>query len=219
MSKIKKLIVFGVITAILLTGCKTKYGSIPSEQEVLDEMSKVVEQENYELVEKEEKKTKPKACVYYFKSTDRDLEFTATSSLTHNSFLGAQTTDYKEKISNDYADSVKDLYYDEIINIFKQSDLYDEKNNSFIIENNNQYNDVLRILLDADKIYSEENQYNSEEWMKNNPVMYVELNFVIDNKTYYGSKVGIVGGRNEDEMISDMNYCRDYAEKFLNEIE
>lgn len=215
----KRLLLLMVMMSLsfVLVGCKSKYGSIPKEEEVLEEVSAVVEKENYELVNKEEIKGSPKKCIYYFKSLDRELEFTATSSLTHNSFLGAQTTDYKDKISNNYAEAVKELYTDEIVEILKKSDLFNEKKFSFKIRDEEQYNEVLELLYSAEQIYSKESEYNSEKWMEENPVMFVELDFEIDGVYYFGSKYRIIGTTLKDDVVSEMEYCRDYAEQFRTE--
>lgn len=215
----KRLLMLMVMVSLsfVLVGCKSKYGSIPNEQEVLDEMSKVVEQENYELVDKEEKDTRPKECVYYFKSTDRDLEFTATATLKRNTLLGTPTADFVDKISNNYAEAVKELYTDEIVEILKKSDLFNEKKISFKIRDEEQYNEVMELLYSVEQIYSQESEYNSEKWMEENPVMFVELDFEIDGVYYFGSKYRIIGTTLKDDVVSEMEYCRDHAEKFRTE--
>ena len=100
--KLKIVILMTVIVwIVLLSGCKhftTIAGTAPDEKKVLKAVNKECPTEQFELVSKTRTRTLPMEITYHFRSTERDLEFDAISTLHNLSFFKAGDTPiyYKE---------------------------------------------------------------------------------------------------------------------------
>lgn len=220
MKRMIKTILLGALIALSLTGCKTRFGSIPNEQEVMDKVFKSIEKEKFELVGKEKVDTRPRKCIYTFKSIDRNFEFQAISTLERQRFLGGNSLCYKGFVDvNNYSDVVKALYKQEMIDELKKTGIYEEKREGFLIHNNEEYAIVWEALYEADQIYANEKEYNSEEWMKKNPAIMVELDFIIDGKAYSGSKICLTGIMSKEEIKQEIERIKAYAGKFMHSLD
>ena len=174
-----KKIVFGILAVcLLLTGCSTINGKLYKKYEVLAKVKEKITDEKYSFdhVEKN-RKIRPKADVYYFKSKERDFTFTALSTL-ENITIDGPTRFYSKSLEINYVDEVHALYLDEINGII--SELLHETSGTFIQYEYKSYDDlaeVAKILLAADDVYKAELAYNTQEWMSEYPVF--------DDKLYY----------------------------------
>lgn len=215
MKKIVRFFLISVLCLTSLTACKTKYGSIPDEQEVLEKVNATIENENFELVGKEEVDSSPKKCIYTFRSTDRDLEFQATSTLELRKFLSDSTLDYKGVVEVNYVEAVKALYAQEMIDELKKTGLYEDDREGFLIHNDEELFIVWEALYEADQIYAKEKEYNSENWMKKNPALKVELDFIIDGEAYSGTKICLTGIMSKEEIKEEIDEIEAHTKKYM----
>lgn len=100
---------------------------------------------------------------YTFETTERKLTFTAKSWRS-----GEQ-----REIRCNYIDTIRNLYWHQIIKKLKQSPNYIDSDlylGYFFVDSYADLKEVSNTLAQCNQIYAEEKKYNSENFLKNNPV-------------------------------------------------
>ena len=203
-----------MIVASNLTGCSSILGKIPSEEDVMEYMTAEVETENYELVDSETIAGLPRKKIYYFESTDRDLKFTATSTLDKAWMLaGYSKIFYSKKIKSDYIDAVHALYKDDVINKLCEIEQYEKKNRAIVFESEAQFENIAEKIYEADQIYSAERKYNDQHWMNVNNITGIRLYYKIDDKVYSGNVIILNGNRTKKDILDEIYEKYEYAQK------
>lgn len=151
-----------------LMACTDIDGDLASEKDVLQKVKEEVPSEKYEYVKVEHFTDKsPKEDIYYFKSKDRELEFQVLSTL-HSFGIDGATLGYDEYIYVKYAEAVHELYMDRVNQVFEELSV--DKRGNYCYQSYDDLKDIAEKLVKADQIYKEELQYNSAEWIADNPV-------------------------------------------------
>lgn len=194
--KNNKGIKVGVIIVImsLLTGCKSKYGSVPSQSEVMAEVERTCINESYTYEGKETDSGRPKKVTYTFVTEGRGLEFHGISTLVHPRVLGNVVAYYEGAVSCDYAKAVANLYHDDIVKIFSQVDYFNSKERTFDVDINCNVDEIVDIICQAQDVYAAELEYNSQDWLIENPAF--RLHVVVrggskGNVVYYAPINGV----------------------------
>ena len=158
------------ICAVLLSGCKqftTIAGRAPSKNKVLLAVKKECPTEQIELVSQTRTRTLPMEVTYHFRSTERDLEFDAVSSVSNLSFFReGDTPIYCKEIEVGYADAVIDLYHDDTFYAM----LGEIGGTSIFFHDPSDFEQMARDLVMVSDIYAPEKEYNTEYWMKKHPI-------------------------------------------------
>ena len=189
-----------------LTGCKTKYSSIPSETEVMEEVKKACPNESFTLVSKEETGSSPKEVTYSFITDERQLEFEAVSTLVKAPILG-DTSEYlyNGTVTDNYRESVSKIYTDDILKLFKQYEYFNEGNKGFEIEDDSHIEEIADAICQAQEIYSGELEYNTQEWMEKHPADHVIVAYMQGEKCNDYIYFDINGISDREEIIQQIN--------------
>lgn len=110
----------GALTALSLCSCVGIDGDPPSSKDVARYVASEVKGDRYEPVDCKKTGERPKEYTYEYRSTDRDLSFTARAYLAPIHF-DASIVGYDPSVDTDYADSVHALYDDEMMDIIDRS--------------------------------------------------------------------------------------------------
>ena len=110
----------GAFTALSLCSCVGIDGDPPSSKDVARYVASEVKGDRYELINCKKTGELPKEYTYEYRSTDRDLSFTARAYLAPIHF-DASVVGYDPSVDTDYADSVHALYDDEMMDIIDRS--------------------------------------------------------------------------------------------------
>ncbi|MDO4966918.1 MAG: hypothetical protein Q4E51_09465 [Lachnospiraceae bacterium] len=212
-----KRISFTIIICILtlfVTGCSAK-GPLHKKSYVIKKVAEDVPSERYKFDRKE---PVPDADVsteiYYFKSKDRDLEFRAINTRGPAFFESGL---YAKALHILYADDVHTLYDDEIKKVLENGG-FSTKDNRFNIDSFSDLSNVADTLIKADDIYKEELNYNTIEWMEDNPYdkYRIAKKFINDKGKERGYTAGGVSINGSWDKKSLYDYlCFQYATYIL----
>lgn len=215
----KKIRAITLIAALFIVsfcgGCGEKDGWIPTKSMVKSKVSKAVEKEKYSYERYEDIESEVPTRVYYFKSDERDMEFTAVATRTKGWMLGPAENYYEPIVEVNYDDGVKEYYQEQIINVLSKSDLYDAKTNAFVIMDEDDTEEIFDLLVEANKIYSQEEQYNTEKWMEDHPVLMVRVDMEKEGERVSGWLNEITGTKGKDEVADDISQSLKYIEKWM----
>lgn len=163
-----------LITIALLITFLTSCTSIDSEpygkEEVLLAVSAQVPTEAYELVAVNTVSEKPKNMAYTFRSKERDLTFTANSTLTPVGIDATDTAFYHKEITCSYVQEIHKLYAERVRTALAQYDVYDSRHEWFSLLCFDDIDEAAKALYAASQIYAEELSYNNADFLKENPV-------------------------------------------------
>lgn len=164
--------------ALSLVGCGPN-GKLYKKSYVLKRVSNTVPSEKYKFARKE---SVPDASasteIYYFESLERDLQFRAINTRLPAFFESGL---YTKNIQVKYADDVHSLYENDLYQILENYGYSTERNRFYIYS----FNDLKRVaegITKADDIYKNELNYNSSEWLYNNPAMRCHITLKKENQ-------------------------------------
>ncbi len=212
-----KIVLMIMVFMCVLTGCKSKYSSIPNKEEVMEKVNEVCPTEEFELVSVEDKERNPKKTVYTFQSKERDLSFEAVSTLSQESIDGGMLPWYYDEIYCDYERKIEDLYRDRVKEVYTSSSFYRDYDLHF-----QSYADIPKLshaIAESNKIYQEELAYNEPEWLADRPIMYqrvfwTDKTFVSTNNDDVQVIVFAVDGQlSYDEIVEKLSFK--YAQKIV----
>lgn len=153
------------IFILSLVGCGPN-GKLYKKSYVLDKVADNVPSEKYEFVKKEKVPDADVSTeIYYFKSLERDLQFRAIST-RFSAFFDSGL--YTKGLQIKYADDVHELYENDLNRVL-ESYGYSTERIRFYIHSYNDLDKVAEGIVKADDIYKNELNYNTAEWMFNNP--------------------------------------------------
>ena len=198
-----------LVTITLLTGCGA-HGRLYGKSKVLDYVRKEVPQEEYTF---EGAEKVPGADVsteiYTFRSKERDLEFVVKNtraSVIMDSAL------YGRTIIPQYVEAVHELYRDDAVSLLSSSGLRIDGKRIYI----ETYEDLVSLAVyftAADDIYKEELDYNSEEWLMDNPLEKYNLFKIRQNddgtddvKVNFGG-IAINGTWDTEKLLDYVSFC------------
>jgi len=170
-----KILFFLIVLFLTLgiSGCSGIDGDLMSKSEVLKQVKRDVSGEKYKLVEvKHDTDKRPKEDTYYFESKDRDMSFQALSTLRPLG-IDDSTFGYGKYVYTGYADGVHALYRDDIDETLSR--LSADEDGQYYYESYLELENIIHVIVEADDIYKSEANYNSYEWMKENPVENIKL--------------------------------------------
>lgn len=169
-------ILFAVLMSGAMCACYDANADIPSDREVLREVSNICESEEYELVSRVDiSDGTPPACVEYtFVTKDRGLEFKARSTL-RRFWCESASAWYTKVVTCDYEEVVQSLYINDVRDEIVKCPLYYPNDKSYYISSFAQIETVAESLAAAQEIYRQELQYNSAEFLRENHLFHVYL--------------------------------------------
>ena len=155
------------IFTLSLIGCGPT-GKLYKKSFVLKKTAEYVPSENYKFVGKE---AVPDAHVsteiYKFQSLDRDLQFRTINTRVPAFFESGL---YTKSLQVKYADDIHALYENDL-NHTLESYGYSTEHIRFYMHSFNDLERIAEGISKADDIYKKELNYNSAEWLINNPAM------------------------------------------------
>lgn len=204
-----------ILVALTFTGCQPLL--LPSKNDVMEYKKQLcpTEKVSYEVKEGKGPFYDEKQIIYEFSSEERDLDFEIYAVTVKRPY----TNFWKPKILDTYRQNIKKYYKDEIISVFDEyenlfvhvdADREFEINPYISYESDREiyvmidtYED-LENLIDAcyelNVIYSEEEEFNTKDWMEENPLFVVNIDF--RNKTVlYGMKRYAITGETDYEVV------------------
>ncbi|NCB91436.1 MAG: hypothetical protein EOM40_02530 [Clostridia bacterium] len=155
---------------LFLCACTTIDGDVPGKKEVSKYVKESVS-EKYELESVEKIQEHPDKVEYTYSSKKRDLIFHAYSYLANITIDACSTSFYSREISCDYVSIMQELYYDDAEKILKNAECYDKEDEVFMIHDFDDVADIAKTIIQADRIYSKELEYNDKAFLKENPLM------------------------------------------------
>lgn len=192
------------VAATMLTGCG-KQGRLYGKSKVLDYMQEKVPQEKYSLKSVEKVPDADVSTeIYTFQSKERDLEFVAKN--TRNAVFSDAGV-YGKAIVPQYVEAVHELYQEDIEYILERSDLTIDGRRIYV----ESYKDLVRLagyMAAADDVYKAELDYNSGDWLIDNP--YEEYNLFVarsDSINVSFGSVAINGTWDIDKLLDYVSFC------------
>ena len=196
------VMVFVAVT--MLTGCGAQ-GRLYGKSKVLEYMEDEVPQEKYSLKSVEQVPDADVSTeIYTFQSKERDLEFVAENT---RSSVFVDSAVYGRAIVSKYVEAVHEYYQDDIEDILKDSDLAIDGKRIYV----ESYEDLASLVdyfAAADDVYKEELDYNSEDWLIDNPYEKYSL-FVARSDSInvnFGS-LAINGTWDNDKLLDYVSFC------------
>ena len=170
-----KLIIFIMILSLFLTGCGCAILGMPpdiNKKEYKDEALKYTREEvgteKYEYVSS--KKIDSEHKVFYFSSTERNLEFKTTLELAIASgwpvYESHFETDYYQKVYKIYEDRVNDLIKGYYSNQEYYTKTDTEVNLIFKIETKNDIEKFITVVNELNKVFNDEEKYGGMQYVK-----------------------------------------------------
>ena len=205
----KKLLLLLILTvaASTLAGCGAQ-GKLYGKSKVLEYMKNEVPREEFTFDRVEKADSDVSTEYYYFRSTERDLEFTAKNTRTS---IFPDSAVYGRKIIPQYVEAVHDLYRDEALAIIGGSGLDIDGDRIFIEE----YEDLIGLtecILAADDVFKSELNYNSEEWLSENPLVKFSLCKMVEKedadavRVNFGS-IAVNGSWDKEKLLDYVSFC------------
>ena len=206
----RRVLLFLLLTLVITTqtGCGAQ-GKLYGQSKVLEYMENAVPQEEYtfESMEKVDDTDVPME-IYHFRSKERDLEFVAKNTRT-SIFDNAAV--YRKTIVSEYVEGVHELYRDDAESILDDSGLTIDDDKIYI-ESYDDLVDLADYFVDADDLYKNELDYNSEEWLIENPLEKYSLYKLKQNnkskagKVYFGS-IAVNGTWDKENLLDYVSFC------------
>mgnify|MGYP005757876479 CR=1 FL=1 len=205
--KEKLFIPAAVLAAVFLfTGCLGEDGEVYGQEKVLEYVNSICKEpcrlEGKKLVEEN-----PDNMEYYFRTQNRDLSFQA------NSFLSPVTIDlsaplyYTRGLSCSYVQEVHNLYREELEAVLQADQQYLEEYGWIYLMSFDDIDRTVDTILAADQVYRQELEYNSEDFLKENPLTSIHLVWqrsqqeAKDHETWVNmTNVGITGQNQKEEL-------------------
>lgn len=192
-----------MLAGLCLIGCTTATGSIPDKKAVMKAIHHECPTEVVKMVGIDKEGTAPKRWTYHVQSTERDLEFTAVSTLQQESIDGGYLPIYTPKVFVDYIKTVKSLYEPDMRAKLESSPFYCSYS-SMVITSYDQIEEVCRELYEISSVFEPERNYNDEAWMKSNAPLSIKIYFDPNG----------IGEKYDDSWIQvsilAMNGCQSY---------
>ena len=167
MKKRNKILITVLCAALGLTaaGCGRADGSVASKREVTNYVKENIS-EDCSYVKEELVCESPRKVIYTFKSDARGFEFEVTAQRWPHGWYSAVF--YYEPIITEHYSTGLHHYYDErMYEVF--GDLIDHKSKYLYISSTEDIEKLSKALVQANEIYSEEKEYNSDEFLKKWP--------------------------------------------------
>ena len=193
-----------LLAVTMLTGCGA-HGRLYGKSKVLKCMEDEVSQEKYSLKSVEKVPDADVSTeIYTFQSKDRDLEFVAKNT---RSSVFPDSAVYGRAIIPQYVEAVHGYYQDDIENILENSDLVIDGKRIYV-ESYEDLAGLVDYLTAADDVYKEELNYNSEDWLIDNPYEKYSL-FVArsDSINVNFTSLAINGTWSSDKMLDYVSFC------------
>lgn len=204
-----------LLVTLMFTGCQEL--KLPSERDVLEYLDELCPNEKvtYEVTEGKGIIYNEKQYIYEFSSKERDLEFeiyamTKKESYT-NFWYPAMEETYRQNIRNYYKDEILDVFneYDDVFSDVRKEYIFkvDPYNHYEItrelpitINSFDDMEDIINATYELNVIYSAEEEFNTKEWMTNNPLFELRLNFKNTTANYYSKSYMITGDTDYEEV-------------------
>lgn len=160
------LLLLLTVAVTMLTGCSA-HGRLYGKSKVLNYMEKSVPREEFTFESKEKVDDADVSTeIYHFRSKERDLEFTAINT---RSSIFTDAAIYQRTIIPKYIEGVHELYREDTESILNNSGLKID-NNRIYIDSYENLVCLAEYFAAADDVYKKELNYNSEDWMIENPL-------------------------------------------------
>ena len=174
MRKNRMLVLVCLVIMICFAGCVGPDGKIKGERAVIRYVNSICE-EPYELTGSELIEEEPDNMEYRFQTTERELSFQANSYLSPIWIDASETSFYDKKISCNYVSVVHDLYEEEVKKCLSDNERYLSSDGWMYLLSFSDIENVVDTILKADKVYQQELEFNSEEFLREYPVRNVHI--------------------------------------------
>jgi len=172
-----------IILSLLLTllaACADANGELASKEKVLNKVNETTN-EKYELISIDrDTESVPKVDIYHFKSKERDMYFDVISTL-RSVGIDESSLGYEQWIMVGYADGVRSVYKERIDKVLEKLEdvgITKDQNGRYYYSSFDELEEIVRIFVEVDNIYKEELQYNSADWLLENPYDNLQFSFV-----------------------------------------
>ena len=194
------ILAIGVLMCVAMTGCGAK-GSLYSKKVVLTKVSENIPSEKYEFVSVEPVPDADTSTeIYTFRSLERDMEFEAVNTRVPITYgAGAHT----KRLQLYYDTAVHNYYRGRIDDIILHN-RFETKKDDIFVTGYNDLSGVSQMLAEADDVYKEERQFNTEKWMASNPAVIYSIRLPGTNKRVCG--VPINGTWDVEKLYGFLEY-------------
>ncbi len=200
--KKSKIVIFTLLCAILglsITGCGRANGSVASKREAINYVKKNIS-EDCTFVKEEQVSESPRKVVYTFKSDARGFEFKVVAQRWPHGWYEAVF--YYEPIITEYYDIGLHHYYDErMYEVF--GDLLDHKSMYLYISSTEDIEKLSKAIVEANAIYAEEKEYNTDTFLKENPYCRGNVRVKSGDSSWSVAAIPIDGSKYTEEAIKE----------------
>ena len=178
------LVALSLVMSTSLCACKDIGDDPPSQEEVEEAVAECVPSERYHLVSMEQTGTSPQEYTYTYQSDERDLTFEAVSTLSEV-MLDASIIGYDDDIYVGYKDGIKEYYRQRMRDAFDGYEYrtVDEDGETFethvYITDDTDIPAASQVIAEMNSVYTEEERYNSIEWMREHPYDKVSVRLTV----------------------------------------
>ena len=170
----KKCLAALLLTVLVLVGCSGPDGEIYGKAKVLAYVSTLC-REPYTLVGTELVAQTPDDMRYDFVTNERGLAFSAHSTLVPIMIDASVTNFYSKSITCNYVQAVHELYREDVKAALSQGDTWLPEHQWMYLINFSDLDNVVDTLLSGDRVYAEELNWNSPQFLQKNPIATVHL--------------------------------------------
>lgn len=168
------VLTLAVTVSMTLCGCSMvgRFGRIPSKRAVEKKVKEFCPTEELEWTGQDKESGFPRKVTYHISSKERDLSFDAVSTLNNwTMFHEEDTPFYTRQVEVGYVEAVHDYYWDDFCGVLGSL----TGHNSVFFNDESEFPAIAKYIVAASDVYAAEKQYNTEEWMKENPIGDVAL--------------------------------------------
>lgn len=164
-----------IVMLLSLSGCTDIDGKLESASRVNRKVATEVVNEKYSFVSVEHHDDeRPKRDIYTYQSQERNLTFEALSTLQSFGIDGS-VLGYKKFVDVKYVEAVQNYYAKEMDEILKDFDR--DEHGRLIYHSFEELERIAEAIFQLSEVYKAELHYNTEEWMKKNPLCKISFCF------------------------------------------
>jgi len=217
-----------LVTAIFfVTGCSA-FKTYPTEKDVLKYLDEICPNEKTKYKVTEEKSGSGiKTYHYEFSSKERDMDFVIYATTSRETFDGAPIPfTWHKSMWDTYKDNIRLYYKEQIKEIFDKYDneldtnkLLDRGAKNYVIDtiylSVDSFSDMNYVALmcgELSELYKQEAEFNTEEWMEENPLFDIQLRSITSNNSNYSFSKTVIDGKKTYEEYYEL-LSHDYRQK------
>lgn len=174
------ILLLSLLAVLMLSGCGPQ-GKLYKKSHVIKVVKEEVPTEKYKLVSVEKVKDAPTTTeLYTYQSKERDMTFNVLN--TRRAVL-SEANLYGKAVVVKYMEAIIQFYIDDILAAEATYPTPVERTNVYL-QSFEDLEKAAKMLAQIDDVYKKELQYNTAEWLQENPLQeyYLQVQFVDENQ-------------------------------------